>query len=106
MCIRDRSNIDGRRNLWVAEPAPNANANAKGYVSRQITHYADDDGQEINTPQWTPDAANIIYVRGDSTQGEGHPVPNPAWFPKGAQQQLWEVSAQGGEPRLLAEGHN
>jgi dipeptidyl aminopeptidase/acylaminoacyl peptidase len=96
------SNIGGRRNLWVAEPAPNG----KGYVSRQITHYGEDDGQEINSPQWTPDAANIIYVRGDSTQGEGHPVPNPAWFPKGAQQQLWAVSAEGGEPRLLAEGHH
>jgi dipeptidyl aminopeptidase/acylaminoacyl peptidase len=38
-------------------------------------------------------------------QGESHPVPNPAGFPKGAQQQLWVVSAEGGEPRLLAEGH-
>jgi dipeptidyl aminopeptidase/acylaminoacyl peptidase len=96
------ANIGGRRNLWVAEPAPNG----KGYVARQITHYSEDDGQEINTPQWTPDAANIIYVRGDSVQGETHPVPNPAQFPKGAQQQLWTISAEGGEPRLLGEGHD
>ncbi len=96
------ANIGGRRNLWVAEPAPNG----KGYVARQITHYGEDDGQEINSPRWTPDAANIIYVRGDGAQGESHPVPNPAWFPKGAQQQLWMISAEGGEPRLLAEGHD
>jgi len=96
-----QANINGRRNLWVAEPAPDG----KGYVSRQVTHYADDDGQELNTPQWTPDAASIIYVRGNGAQGEGHPVPNPAWFPKGAQQQLFIVSADGGEPRLLCEGH-
>ena len=96
------ANINGRRNLWVAEPAPGG----KGYVSRQITHYADDDGQEINSIQWTPDAASIIYVRGDNVQGETHPVPNPAWFPKGAQQQLWMVSIAGGEPRLLTEGHD
>jgi Tol biopolymer transport system component len=96
------SNSGGRRNLLVAEPAPNGNS----YVSRQITHYSEDDGQEINSPQWTPDAANIIYVRGDGAQDESHPVPNPAWFPKGAQQQLWAVSAEGGEPRLLAEGHD
>jgi len=94
------ANIDGRRNLWVAEPAPEG----KGYVSRQVTHYTEDDGQEINTIQWTPDASSLIYVRGSSVQGEGHPVPNPAWFPKGAQQQLWIVSADGSEPRLLAEG--
>ena len=94
------ANLNGRRNLWVAEPA------ATGYVSRQITHYAEDDGQEIDTPQWTPDAETIVYVRGDSVQGESHPVPNPAWFPKGAQQQVWAVSVAGGEPRLLAEGHS
>jgi dipeptidyl aminopeptidase/acylaminoacyl peptidase len=96
-----QANINGRRNLWVAEPAPDG----KGYVSRQVTHYADDDGQELNTPQWTPDAASIIYVRGNGAQGEGHPVPNPAWFPKGAKQQLFIVSGDGGEPRLLCEGH-
>jgi dipeptidyl aminopeptidase/acylaminoacyl peptidase len=94
------ANIGGRRNLWVAEPAPDG----KGYVSRQITHFTDDDGQEINTPEWTAEAASIVYVRGDSAAGENHPVPNPAGFPKGAQQQLWVVSAEGGEPRLLGEG--
>jgi dipeptidyl aminopeptidase/acylaminoacyl peptidase len=93
------ANINGRRNLWVAEPA----SDGKGYVSRQITHYTEDDGQDINTPEWTPDASSLLYVRGDSVQGEHHPVPNPAWFPKGAQQQLWIVSASGGEPRLLCE---
>ena len=95
------ANIGGCRNLWVAEPAPSG----KGYVSRQVTHYTEDDGMEINTPEWNPDAAAIVYVRGSGAQGEGHPVPNPAWFPKGAQQQLWIVSADGGEPRLLSEGH-
>ncbi|MGA2848406.1 MAG: prolyl oligopeptidase family serine peptidase [Terracidiphilus sp.] len=95
------ANINGRRNLWVAEPAPDG----KGYVSRQVTHYSDDDGIEINTPAWTPDAASIVYVHGSGAQGESHPVPNPAWFPKGAQQQLWIVSANGGEPRLLSDGH-
>jgi dipeptidyl aminopeptidase/acylaminoacyl peptidase len=96
------ANLNGRRNLWIAEPA----TDGKGYVSRQITHYGEDDGQEIDRPQWTPDAETIVYVRGDSVQGESHPVPNPAWFPKGAQQQVWAVSAEGGEPRLLAEGHS
>ncbi len=97
-----QANSNGRRNLWVAEPVPGG----KSYASRQITHYTEDDGQELSTPQWTPDAASIVYVRGNAVQGETHPVPNPAWFPKGAQQQLWIVSADGGEPRLLGEGHS
>jgi dipeptidyl aminopeptidase/acylaminoacyl peptidase len=96
------ANLNGRRNLWIAEPA----ANGKVYLSRQITHYAEDDGQEIDSLHWTPDAETIVYVRGDSVQGESHPVPNPAWFPKGAQQQIWAASVEAGEPRLLAEGHS
>jgi len=95
------ANIVGRRNIWVASPSPSGSS----YNSRQITHYADDDGQEIDVPQWTPDADNLIYVRGDAVQGDTHPVPNPAWFPKGAQQEIWEISADGGQPKLLAEGH-
>jgi dipeptidyl aminopeptidase/acylaminoacyl peptidase len=94
------ANIDGRRNLWVAEPA----AGGK-YTSRQVTHYTEDDGQELSAPQFTPDAEWIVYDRGGSVQGETHPVPNPAWVPEGEKQQVWIVSANGGEPRLLSEGH-
>jgi dipeptidyl aminopeptidase/acylaminoacyl peptidase len=85
----------------VAEPA----TGGTGWTSRQITHYTEDDGQEIDAPQWTADAESIVFVRGDSAQGDEHPVPNPAWFPSGAQQQIWVVSAEGGEPRLLGDGH-
>jgi dipeptidyl aminopeptidase/acylaminoacyl peptidase len=95
------ANIGGARNIWVAEPA----GDGKGYSSRQVTHYTEDDGQELSAPEWTADAEWILYDRGGSVQGETHPVPNPAWFPKGAQQQVWVVSAAGGEPRLLGEGH-
>jgi dipeptidyl aminopeptidase/acylaminoacyl peptidase len=97
-----QANSQGRHNLWVAEPAPDR----KGYASRQITNYTEDDGQELNTPAWTPDAASIVYVRGSGAQGEGHPVPNPAWFPAGAKQQLWIVAIDGSAPRLLAEGNS
>jgi len=94
------ANIGGRRNIWVADPDANGT-----YASRQITHYAEDDGQELSAPEWTPDGDSIVYVRGGGVQGETHPVPNPAWFPNGAQQQIWIVNAGGGEPRLLAEGN-
>jgi dipeptidyl aminopeptidase/acylaminoacyl peptidase len=94
------ANIGGRRNLWVAEPGSSG-----AYISRQVTHYSEDDGQELSAPEWTAGAQSIVYVRGASARGETHPVPNPAWFTKGAQQQIWMVSADGGEPRLLAEGN-
>ncbi|MGD0732425.1 MAG: prolyl oligopeptidase family serine peptidase [Terracidiphilus sp.] len=92
----------GRRNIWVAEP----DGGGKGYTSRQLTHYSEDDGQELSDLNWTPDAANIVYVRGEAGQGAIHPVPNPAWFPLGTKQQIWEVGIDGGEPRLIAEGNS
>jgi dipeptidyl aminopeptidase/acylaminoacyl peptidase len=95
------ANIDGRRNLWVAEPA----AGGSGYTARQVTHYTEDDGQELSAPEFTADAEWIVYDRGGSVQGETHPVPNPAWVPEGEKQQVWVVSANGGDPRLLGDGH-
>lgn len=94
------ANGKGQRNLWLAEPA----ANGSGFTSRQLTHYSQDDGQVLSSIEWTPDAKDIIYVRGGDAQGPTHPVPNPAWFPLGAKQQIWEVDVDGGEPRLIAEG--
>jgi dipeptidyl aminopeptidase/acylaminoacyl peptidase len=95
------ADIDGRRNIWIAEPS-----NSGAYASRQVTKYGDDDGQELSAPVWTPDAASIVYVRGGEVQGETHPVPNPSWLLQGAKQQVWAVPANGGEPRLLGEGHS
>jgi dipeptidyl aminopeptidase/acylaminoacyl peptidase len=95
------ANIDGRRNIWVAVPA----TDGRGYTSHQVTHYSEDDGQEISSPEWTPDAASILYTRGGAAQGEGHPVPNPAWVPGGVVQQIWFVSIDSGEPRLIGEGN-
>jgi dipeptidyl aminopeptidase/acylaminoacyl peptidase len=93
------ANIDGRRNIWIAEPQ------GSGFASRQLTHYGDDDGQELSGLGWLPDASAIVYTRGSSAEGDGHPVPNPAWFLMGAKQQVWIVNFAGGEPRLLADGH-
>ena len=49
------ANIRGQRNLWVAEPAGGK------YTSRQVTHYTEDDGQELSAPEFTADAEWIVY---------------------------------------------
>ena len=33
-------------------------------------------------------------------------MPNPVWAPLGAKQQIWEIGADGGEPRLIADGNS
>jgi dipeptidyl aminopeptidase/acylaminoacyl peptidase len=93
------ANIEGRENLWVAEPAAN------GWAARQLTHYTDDNGVGVNTPQWAADAEAIVYELGGSDEDEAKPTPNPAWLLKGVTQQIWVVALAGGEPRLVGDGH-
>lgn len=86
----------GVRNIWVAE--------GPAWRGRAVTPYMDDDGQEISGLQWTPDGAQIVYVRGGGPNGKGE-IPNPAHNPEGAQEAVWVVAAAGGvEPRLIGEG--
>jgi len=92
------TDTEGRHNLWMAEPG------ASGWTSKQLTHYTDDDGLGVNTPQWTADADAVVYERGGSNDDESRP-PNPAWLVKGVTQQIWVVPVAGGEPRLIGDGH-
>src|SRR5580698_9599018 len=51
------ANDRGRRNIWVAQLGPHPSV-------QQITHYADDDGQEISGLAWSADGAWLAYTRG------------------------------------------
>ncbi|MGC9945156.1 MAG: prolyl oligopeptidase family serine peptidase [Bryobacteraceae bacterium] len=92
-------NARGVRNIWVAEPPQ--------FRGHSVTAYTEDDGQEISELQWTPDAREIVYVRGEAANGAGE-YPNPANDPKGAEQQVWVVALEGAAarnaPRLIGEG--
>ena len=56
----------GVRNIWMAEPGGGG-----GYLSRQLTRYTQDDGQEIGELTWTPDGRAILYVRGGDFETGG-----------------------------------
>ena len=87
----------GARNVWVAEPP--------AYKGRQLTSYAEDDGNEIGELLWTPDDAAVIYTRGGDLDGFGE-NPNPRSNPEEPKQLLWIASVKGGAPQMLAEGHS
>jgi dipeptidyl aminopeptidase/acylaminoacyl peptidase len=93
-------NQQGRRNLWMAK----SDGSGK-YVSKQLTSYDQDDGQEMYQIAWTPDAERLIYVRGGDSEFPGKPDPNPAMAPDGVAQNIWVIAATGGEPRKLGEGY-
>jgi dipeptidyl aminopeptidase/acylaminoacyl peptidase len=88
-------NAQGVRNIWVAAPPD--------YPARAITSYKEDDGQEISALAFTADAGSLVYVRGGAANSRGE-VPNPTSDSNGAEQNVWVVPMNGGDPRRLAEG--
>ena len=94
-------NALGRRNLWIAETAADGN-----YKAKQITSYADDDGQDLGQLGWTPDAGAIVFTRGGDLEFLDRPYPNPQSSPQGVQQGVWAVSIESREAKLLGEGHS
>ncbi len=85
----------GRRNIWVAE--------GPDFAARQLTHYDEDDGQEISELRFSADANTVIYVRGGDKNAAGQ-IPNPTSNPAGAEQVIWAVGFAGGEPRKIDSG--
>ena len=85
----------GARNIWVAE--------APDYKGRQLTHYRNDDGQEIAQLTWTPDGRSIVFVRGGDFEML-RDDPNPASLPQGVEQDVWIMPLSGSTPRKIAQG--
>ena len=90
-------NANGARNIWIAT--------APDYQGRQVTAYADDDGQEIADLAWTPDGKAIVYTRGGGPNGRGE-IPNPRSLTTAVKQEVWLVTVPGGAVRRLGEGNS
>src|SRR5258708_30984872 len=90
-------NVKGVRNIWAASPP--------AYTGRQVTSYAQDDGQDINELTWTPDGHTIVYVRGGDFERTAE-APNPRSNPEGVEQAVFLIRADGGEARQLGEGRS
>ena len=90
-------NANGARNIWIAT--------APDYQGRQLTAYADDDGQEIGDLAWTPDGKAIVYTRGGGPNGRGE-IPNPRSLTTAVKQEVWLVTVPGGAVRRLGEGNS
>jgi dipeptidyl aminopeptidase/acylaminoacyl peptidase len=90
-------NAAGVRNVWVATP---------GRPARQVTAYADDDGQQLYGLALSPDGADLAFVRGgDEDIPDAEELPNPGPDPVPARQGLF-VALGDGAPVQVGEGHS
>ena len=92
--------LKGVRNVWVAE--------GPTYAPRQITHYTEDDGQEITQLTFSPDGKTLLYVRGGDHDAnwdvKENPAPDPASSPEKPAITIWAASLAGGAPTKIADG--
>ncbi|HEX4008229.1 MAG TPA: prolyl oligopeptidase family serine peptidase [Acidobacteriaceae bacterium] len=90
------ANQEGKRNIWVAEK--------NGGSMHRVTSDDADDGIDVGDIAWTHDGRSILYVRGGDLEFPEKPSPNPALLPRGVTQEIFMVSAKGGDGRKLADG--
>jgi acetyl esterase/lipase len=88
-------NRQGKRNIWTAT--------GPEYKAKQLTHYSDDDGQEVGSLAFNFEGTIVVYVRGGSANRAGE-YPNPTSDPSGTQQAVWAVKTEGGDPWCIGEG--
>jgi len=92
--------IKGVRNVWAAA--------GPGYAPRQLTHYTEDDGQELTQLGFDPGGDHLVYVRGGDHDGnwpaEGNLAPDPAAATDQPLVTIWTVPFAGSAPLKLAEG--
>jgi len=94
-------NERGARNIYVAE--------GPAFKARQVTQYPLDEGQELTSLSFSPDAKTIVYVRGgdhgSNWPAEGNLAPNPSGSATQPRVQVWAMATSGLElPKLLGEG--
>src|SRR5216684_3944323 len=86
---------EGKRNLWIAE--------APAFAARQLTHYNNDDGQELTDLIFSPNGNTVAYVRGGDANQAGE-IPNSASDPAGAKQEVWVADVRTGRVARMVQG--
>jgi dipeptidyl aminopeptidase/acylaminoacyl peptidase len=95
-------NVRGIRNIW--------SASATDTTPHQLTHYTEDDGQELGELTFSADATELIYVRGgdhdENWPAKGNLAPNPDSGSSEPKVAVWCVATKSSSaaPMQVAEG--
>src|SRR5579884_1326530 len=98
---------DGTVLVWKVDASGvrNLYTNAGGTV-HALTHYTQDDGQDVFTPAVTAGNDAVIFFRGNAGDEGTAENANPLSLIPPAQRTLYVVPIAGGEPVKLADGSN
>ncbi|WP_154857789.1 S9 family peptidase [Cyclobacterium xiamenense] len=87
----------GKRNVYLAE--------APDYAVRRLTHFQEDDGQEISSLQFSKDGEYLVFVRGGDHGGGNASRPvNTQNMPKMSSVDIWTISLASGKASPLTSG--
>ena len=91
-------NASGLRNIYVAS--------GPDFEARQLTNYAQDDGQELSSVTLSPDGNWVVYIRGGDfgSNWDDEKIVNPTSMPHPPKVQMWSIPFDGGNPIPLGEG--
>jgi dipeptidyl aminopeptidase/acylaminoacyl peptidase len=88
-------NAQGVRNIWIGGAHD---------AARAITHYSEDDAQDINGLVWSPDASAVAYAYGAPNGANGKPA-NPAHLQRSTPVEVMVQPLAEGAPAVdLGEG--
>jgi dipeptidyl aminopeptidase/acylaminoacyl peptidase len=91
-------NEAGVRNIWVG---------TRGQPARRLTAFTEDDGQELSEIALSNDGASLAFVRGgDEEFPDQEDLPNTGAAPLTPPQQVFVVSASGGDALAVGQGHS
>lgn len=95
------SEARGPRNVWLAAAASRDGS----FEAHRLTHYAADDGLEIEDLAFVPHHEQLLYVRGGDFEYPDKPAPNPAQLTAGVVQEVYLVDFRGRSAIKLGDGH-
>ena len=99
---------EGSRFAWVAvrEGRHNLVVSTPGEPTRGLTHYSEDDGNDLRELSWFAGGKWIAFTRGPEPGNDAKPA-NAAHAQPPARIEVWVAESHGaGEPRLVGEGHS
>lgn len=89
-------NDKGSRNIYVAS--------SPSFKAAKATKFEGDNGIEITSLRLSPDGAQLVFVRGNTTNGRGEPA-NPALVFPAPDRNVWVMDTRNGSLRLIAKGY-